>query len=42
MSPEGRWFAFASDDTGLVANDTNNVRDVFTRSVDHVGDPPSA
>lgn len=42
MSPEGRWFAFASDDAGLVSDDTNGVRDVFTRSVDHIGDPPSA
>ncbi len=41
MSSAGTWFAFASDDAGLVAGDTNGVRDVFTRSVDHVVERPT-
>ena len=33
MSGDGRYVAFASDATNLVAGDTNNTRDVFVRDV---------
>jgi len=33
LSPTGRWLAFASDATTLVANDTNSQRDVFVRDL---------
>ena len=31
ISPDGRWVAFASDTSNLVANDTNSATDVFLR-----------
>jgi hypothetical protein len=33
VSENGRWVAFASDADNLVANDTNNVRDIFVRDM---------
>jgi hypothetical protein len=33
MSTDGAWFAFTATDPDLVADDTNGVADVFTRSV---------
>jgi hypothetical protein len=35
LSADGRWAAFGSPATNLVAGDTNNVRDVFTRGPLH-------
>jgi Tol biopolymer transport system component len=33
MTPDGRWVAFLSDATDLVARDTNNLPDVFVRDM---------
>ncbi len=41
LSSDGRYVAFRSDATNLVAGDTNNVRDVFVRDTG-VGTLPAA
>ena len=41
LSGDGRWIAFGSPDSNLVANDTNGVSDVFVRSTGYEFLPPS-
>jgi hypothetical protein len=38
ISADGRYVAFSSEATNLVADDTNNLRDVFVRDRDYDGD----
>jgi Tol biopolymer transport system component len=40
MTRDGRWVAYFSEATNLVASDTNGVTDVFVREI--VGEPPSS